>query len=60
MSATAGACWSSSRTHVDARKERCGGPGTAILTEIEAGRLHELIGEAVADFGRAVRRNYEQ
>lgn len=51
-----GATWSSSGGVVDARHDRCGGPGTAVLTEIERGRLHELTGEAVADFGVAVRR----
>jgi hypothetical protein len=38
----------------DAREEPCSGPGTAILTEIEAQRVHDLVAGAVAEFGAQV------
>lgn len=51
-----GASWSSTPSLVvDPRHDRCGGPGTSVLTEIEQGRVHELVAPAVADFGAAVR-----
>jgi hypothetical protein len=55
--ASAGSMWSSCSTHRDARAVVCSGRGTAILTEVEAARVSELIADAVADFGRAVRNN---
>lgn len=55
-----GASWSSTDSVVDARTEKCAGPGTWILTEIEQGRLHELAGKAIADFGAAVRRSWNE
>lgn len=54
--AHAGSAWSSTTSVVDARRERCGGPGTAILTEIGAARRSELIAPAIAEFGAHVRR----
>ncbi|MEU4576112.1 hypothetical protein [Nonomuraea sp. NPDC023979] len=41
----------------DARKVACSGPGTVVLTEIEAGRALELAADAVAEFGRQVAEN---
>lgn len=52
--ATAGAAWSSCPGVRDARSEPCSGPGTGVLTEIEAERLSELVAGVVADFGRNV------
>jgi hypothetical protein len=49
-----GASWSSCGTIRDARREQCSGPGTAVLTEIEADRSSELFGEAVADYLQAL------
>lgn len=38
----------------DARTTPCSGPGTAILTEIEAQRVSELVTGALIDFHRAI------
>lgn len=54
--ASAGSMWSSCGGIRDARHEPCSGPGTAILTEIEAARAAELIAPAIAEFAAAVRR----
>lgn len=51
-SASAGA--STSHGPRDARHEPCSGPGTTVLTDIEAERLSELVAGAVSDFGAAV------
>lgn len=51
----AGAWGSSCRDVRDARHDRCGGPGTSVLTEIEAGRLGELVAGAVSRFGESLR-----
>jgi hypothetical protein len=48
-----GSAWSSGGVR-DARDVVCSGPGTAVLTEIEAGRVGELVAAAVADFGTEV------
>ena len=34
----------------DARHERCSGPGTALLTQIETDRVRELMAAAVVEF----------
>ncbi|MGQ0777190.1 MAG: hypothetical protein ACT4NY_22705 [Pseudonocardiales bacterium] len=49
-----GARWSTCAGVRDARKVRCSGPGTAVLTEIEAARSGDLITAAVAEFGRSL------
>uniref|UniRef100_UPI003F49500E hypothetical protein n=1 Tax=Nonomuraea sp. CA-251285 TaxID=3240002 RepID=UPI003F49500E len=49
--------WSSCGGIRDARHVPCSGPGTAILTEIEAARSRELVAEAIAQFGREVAEN---
>lgn len=54
---TVGSAWSSCDGVRDVRTERCSGPGTAILTEIETTRVHELIADAVATFGAEVADN---
>jgi hypothetical protein len=51
-----GASWSSCSGVRDARRVPCSGPGTAVLTEIEAGRCADLFAGAVARFGRDVER----
>lgn len=53
---TAGACWSSCPGVRDARRVGCSGPGTAVLTEVEAARFGELVADAVARFGGSVGR----
>lgn len=53
---TVGASWTSCGGIRDARKVRCSGPGTAVLTEIEAERANQLVNAAVAGYGRAVAR----
>jgi hypothetical protein len=52
-----GASWSSCPSVRDARHDRCSGPGTKVLTEIEAARASELIAAAGAEFLKAVRRH---
>ena len=54
--ASAGSMWSSCQGIRAARHEPCGGPGTAILTQIEADRVSELIAPAIAEFAATVRR----
>jgi hypothetical protein len=54
--ASAGSMWSSSHSIIDARRDQCTGPGTYVLTEIEAARASELIAPAIAEFAAAVRR----
>lgn len=49
-----GATWSSCPGVRDARKVACSGPGTAVLTEIEAGRASELVADAVTQFYRSL------
>ena len=51
---TVGFCWTSCPSVRDARKVDCSGPGTHVLTDIEARHSHDLVAAAVADFGRAV------
>lgn len=53
----AGVMHSSCTSVVDCRRDRCGGPGTYVLTEIEQNRCRELVADAVAEFGRAVVRS---
>jgi hypothetical protein len=38
----------------DARAEKCGGPGTWVLTEIEQARKSELLAPAIAEFRAAL------
>jgi hypothetical protein len=48
--------WTSCSGIVDLRADsRCAGPGTHILTDIEAARASELIAPAIAEFTAAVR-----
>ncbi len=49
-----GAGWSSCSGVRHARRVPCSGPGTAVLTEIETERAHELVAAAVREFGRSV------
>lgn len=53
---SAGSCWSSCPGVRDARRDRCSGPGTAVLTEIETARVGELAAGAVSGFGARMRR----
>ncbi len=54
--AHAGPAWSSCTSVVDIRHDRCGGPGTSVLTEIEAARCSELVAPAITTFAGEVRR----
>lgn len=49
-----GEAWSSCRGVRDARHESCSGPGTAVLTEVEAERSAELMGEATGAYLQAL------
>jgi hypothetical protein len=44
--------WTSCPGVRDARHQPCSGPGTAVLTEIETGRVSQLIAAAVDEFVR--------
>jgi hypothetical protein len=55
--ASAGPAWSSSHGVIDLRSAtRCGGPGTHVLTDIEAARQSELLAPVIAEFFGHVRR----
>lgn len=41
----------------DARKVPCSGPGTAMLTEVEAEHVHQQVASAARQFSRDVWRN---
>lgn len=49
-----GHTWTSCSGVRDARDVACSGPGTAVLTEIEADRLHELCAPVIAEFAAVV------
>lgn len=49
-----GSGWSSCATIRDARNETCSGPGTAVLTEVEAARASELFAEALGEYVQAL------
>jgi len=46
--------WSSCATIRNARNETCSGPGTAVLTEVEATRASELFAEALSEYAQAL------
>jgi hypothetical protein len=51
-----GSAWSSSHGVLDLRSDKpCSGPGTHILTDIEAARRSELLAPAIAEFAGHVR-----
>jgi hypothetical protein len=52
--AVAGPTWSTCGGVRDARKVRCSGPGTAVLTDIESGRAKELAAGFVGRFVRSL------
>ena len=57
--ATVGSSWSSSHSGKDARHETCSGPGTAWQNEMVEELRHERVQQAVSEFGRAVKQNYQ-